>query len=94
MSICPQMPYHDPAKPYVNFWFISTDGGNLPTFLKNFTLENIDRLVEEGGLCIGYVHFAGGFVKDGKLNKEFRKRLTYIASKNGWFVPVSEVLEH
>lgn len=88
------MPYHDPAKPYVNFWFASADGGSLRRFLQNFTIEAMKGLEANGSLCIGYVHFAAGFVQDGKLNAEFRKRMEFLASLNGWFAPASEILDH
>lgn len=94
IAACPEMPYHDPTRPYVNFWFASADGGSLRTFLQNFTRDKIDALVEAGGLCIAYVHFAAGFVKDGKLDPEFKHTMEYIASRNGWFAPVSNVLDH
>lgn len=94
LAACPEMPYHDPSKPFVNYWFASTNGSSLRRFLGNFTFANIDRLVEEGGLCIAYVHFAAGFTQDGAVNTEFRRRLEYIQSQNGWFAPVSEVLDH
>jgi hypothetical protein len=93
LKVCPEMPYHDPSKPFVNFWFASTDGGNLKRFLENFTLESIDRLEYEGGLCIGYVHFAASFVQDGRVDGEFLKRMKHIAGKDGWFAPVGEVLD-
>jgi hypothetical protein len=94
LAMCPEMPYHDPEKPYVNFWFAAADGGNLVTFLKNFTQEKIDEMIRQGGLCIAYVHFAGGFTSKGRVHPEFRKRIEYIASKNGWFVPVSVALDY
>lgn len=94
LAICPEMPYHDAAKPFVNYWFASADGGNLEIFLRNFTIEKIDHLVDDGGACIAYVHFAAGFASDGKVDPEFRKRMEYIASHGGWFVPVSKVLDH
>lgn len=94
LAVCPEMPYHDPTKPYVNFWFASTEGGSVTRFLQNFTIQAIDRLAHEGGLSIAYVHFARDFARNGRVNPEFRKRLEYIASKGGWFVPVSEVLDY
>jgi hypothetical protein len=94
LAICPEMPYHDPAKPYVNFWFASTEAARLSSFLQNFTVRNIDRLVAEGGLCIAYVHFAYKYAPHGQVDPEFRQRLEYIASKDGWFAPVSEVLDY
>ena len=94
LNFCPEMPYHDATKPYVNYWFASSDGGNLKTFLRNFTEEKIDQLVEQHGACIAYVHFAGGFVRNGQLVPEFRNRIEYIASKGGWYAPVTAVLDH
>jgi hypothetical protein len=94
LAICPEMPYHDPARPLVNFWFASADGGTCIRFLRNFTFKKLDRLIETGGLCIAYVHFAGGFARDGVVDAEFRRRLEYIAAKDGWFAPVSAVLDY
>jgi hypothetical protein len=93
-AVCPEMPYHDPAKPYVNFWFASTEGPTLHSFLHHFTERNIARLVAEGGLCIAYVHFAKGFAPHGRVEPEFRQRLEYLAAKDGWFAPVSDVLDY
>ncbi len=94
LALCPEQPYHDPAKPYVNFWFTSADGGFIRTFLDNFTIPKLKRLQEAGGLCIAYVHFGRGFVANGKVHSEFRKRMEYLASLNGWFVPASQVLDY
>jgi hypothetical protein len=90
---CPEIPYHDPTKPYVNFWFASTDGSSLRTFVKNFSFSKVDRLVHEGGLCIVYAHFANEFSRNGQIEPTFKKCMEYIASKDGWFVTVSEVLD-
>jgi hypothetical protein len=92
--VSPLMPYHDPRKPFVNFWFCSSDGGSLPRFIRNFTKPRIERLMEDGGLCIAYVHFAGGFAGDGRPELRFRRIMEYIASQSGWFAPVSTVLDH
>jgi hypothetical protein len=94
LALCPQMPYHDPSKPYVNYWFASANGSSLRRFLENFTYQHIDQLIAEGGLCVAYVHFAADFARDGKVDAEFRRRLEYIARQGGWFATVSEVLDH
>lgn len=94
LALCPQMPYHDPGKPYVNYWFASANGSSLRRFLENFTCERIDQLVAAGGLCIAYVHFAAGFAVDGAVAPEFKRRLEYIAAQGGWFATVSEVLDY
>jgi hypothetical protein len=94
LSICPEQPYHDPAKPFVNFWFTSADGNNLNCFLKNFTEDKLKLLQETGGLCIAYVHFAYGFMQNGIVNTEFQKRMEFLSSLNGWFAPASHVLDY
>ncbi|MCX6044814.1 MAG: hypothetical protein NT075_06845 [Chloroflexi bacterium] len=93
LNVCPEMPYYDPKRPFVNFWFVSTDAGKVENFLNRFTRENIDQLVQQGGLCIAYVHFARGFVHDKQVHPRVRKSLEYIAAQNGWFAPVSTVLD-
>ena len=94
LALCPEQPYHDPHKPYVNFWFTSADGATLKRFLANFTAEKLQRLEQSGGLCIAYVHFGSGFAEHGKVDPGFRKRVEYLASLNGWFVPASQVLDY
>ncbi len=93
LNICPELPYHNPKQPFVNYWFVSTDAGNLERFLSNLIPTKIDKLVEQGGLCILYVHFAAGYVCRNQVHPEVRKRLEYIAAQNGWFAPVSTVLD-
>ncbi len=94
LAMCPRMPYHDPSKPYVNYWFASANGSSLRRFLNNFTYEKIDRLVAGGGLCVAYVHFAAGFAAGGKVDAEFRRRLEYIAAQGGWYPTVSTALDY
>jgi hypothetical protein len=95
LAACPMMPYHDSERPWVNFWFAGSDGGNRRVFLENFTFEKIDALEREGGLCIAYVHFGAGFVRPatGELDPDFTARMKYLASKDGWFPSVSQVLD-
>ncbi len=92
LKACPEMPYHDSKKKYVNAWFASSDGGDVDSFVKMIQENNQDRLEEEGGLCIMYTHFGKGFVQNGKLNKRFVYLMERLSLKGGWYVPVSEVL--
>jgi hypothetical protein len=94
LTVCPEQPYHDPSRPYVNFWFTSADGADLERFLANFTVKRLERLEDTGGLCIAYAHFAYEFVENGTVNAEFRKRLEFLATLNGWFAPASQVLDY
>ena len=91
----PLMPYHDPRRPYVRFWFSSSDAPEAPHFCDLLSEENQDRLCEEGGACIVYTHFAFGFTDgDGALNPRFEALVRRLASLPGWFVPVSTLLDH
>ena len=53
-----------------------------------------DRLEEEGGACIMYTHFGNGFYQDGLLDNNFRRLMERLSQKNGWFVPVSTLLDY
>ncbi len=94
LAVCPQMPYHDPRRPYVNYWFASSDGGTRASFTEMIREANQDKLESEGGACIMYTHFAKGFFQAGKLHDTFRRRMQRLAAKDGWFVPVSTLLDH
>jgi hypothetical protein len=93
-AACPLMPYHDPARPYVNYWYSSSEGSNVNSYLKCIAEANQDRLEAEGGGCIMYTHFGHGYMDGKKLNPRFRQLMERLAKKNGWFAPVSEFLDH
>jgi len=91
---CPWMPYQDPERPLVNRWFAGTEGAQGAVFLKAIAEANQDQLEAEGGASIVYTHFGHGFVENGKLKPEFRRLMERLRKKNGWFVPVSTILDH
>jgi len=93
LAACPKMPYHDPERPFVNRWFASSEGADVAAFNACLAEENQDRLEAGGGACIMYTHFASGFVRDGVLDPRFRQLMERLATKNGWFVPVSTLLD-
>jgi hypothetical protein len=93
LACCPQMPYHDPTKPYVNFWFAGSNAASAKHFRQNFSRATVDQLIAEGGLCLAYTHFGAQYYQDGQLDAHFRKMMRYIASQPGWFAPVSEILD-
>ncbi len=93
LRACPFFPYYDPARPFVNSWFCSSEGSDLRSFLHTLREENQDKLEDDGGACIMYVHFGHGFYNDRQLNERFRQLMTRLAGKNGWFVPVSKILD-
>ena len=95
LKCCRFMPYHDPQRPYVRYWFASSDGHNLQTFNRCLSERSQDRLEREGGACIMYAHFARGFAQDqGRLEPRFKQLATRLSKKNGWFVPVKTLLDH
>jgi len=94
LKVNPLVPYHDDRKPYVNYWLHSSDGGFVESFNKLISKDNVGRLEQENGVCFVYTHFASGFAHDGVIDSTFRERMTYLASKDGWFAPASEILDY
>jgi hypothetical protein len=92
-KVNPTLPYKDPRKPWVNFWFSSSDGGNVTRFCRLLSEQNQDRLEKEGGVCIVYTHFAARFCVNGSLDPDFKRLISRLATKAGWFVPVCELLD-
>jgi hypothetical protein len=92
----PRMPYFvDSKRAGSNRWFSSTDGQRLAEFRDLITPANLDRLEARGGACIVYTHFGSDFVdSEGRVDPLFRERLTDLASRRGWFVPVGRLLDH
>jgi hypothetical protein len=93
LRACPYMPYADPERPYVKAWFASAEGANCPSYVRQLSEREQDRLEEERGACIMYTHFGHGFVQGGKLDPTFKRLMTRLATKKGWFVPVSVLLD-
>jgi hypothetical protein len=94
LKMCPFMPYHDPLRPYVNYWFASSEGPAVNSFNRCISEENQDRLEEEGGACIMYSHLAAGFYENQEINPRFRFLMERLSKKNGWFVPVAKLLDY
>lgn len=92
-KVNPAIPYHVSEKQYVATWFNTSNGGDVSSFNDLLSRENLDRLEAEGGVSIVYTHFAKGFYQDGELNTEFAERIRDLASRPGWFVPASTVLD-
>ena len=94
LRLNPTLPYHDPKRPFVNFWFSSTEGATVNKFCELLSEPNQDRLAEEGGVCIMYTHFSAGFFQNRELNPIFKRLMLRIAKMNGWFVPVATLLDY
>ncbi|MEN6457547.1 MAG: hypothetical protein ABFC63_01340 [Thermoguttaceae bacterium] len=93
LKACPFMPYHDPLRPDVNYWFCSADGDKVERFNRCISEAAQDRLEAAGGACIMYTHFACGFDDKGSVQPRFKTLMERIAKKNGWFVPVATLLD-
>lgn len=94
LAACPVMPYHDPLRPYVNRWFASSEGANVTAFNRCVSEANQDHLRAQGGACIMYTHFASGFWSGGEVDSRFRVLMERLSGMNGWFVPVSTLLDY
>ncbi len=94
LKTCPFMPYHDPNRPFVNYWFASSEGARVASFVECINEAAQDRLEAEGGACIMYAHLACGFFQDGRLEPKFERLMKRLSSKNGWFVPASTLLDY
>jgi hypothetical protein len=89
----PTMPYQDRGKPFVDYWFSSSEGDTVESFCRMLREENQDRLEAEEGVCIMYTHFGKRFCND-VLHPEFERLMLRLSKMSGWFVPVSELLDH
>ncbi len=94
LRACPWMPYHDPRRPWVRYWYASADGHDVLAFNRCLRESEQERLEEEGGLCVMYTHFAKGFQEGGRLQPDFRRLMERLARRPGWFAPVGAVLDH
>jgi len=90
----PLTPYHLDDTPCVRFWFSTADAPDATTFKRQFTISALDRLEAEGGICILSTHLGKGFAPDGRLDPEVDEILTGLSKRDGWFAPVSDVLDH
>jgi len=91
LNMDPFMPYHDPNRPYVQYWFSSSEGSGPKAFCELISEANQDRLMEEGGACIVYTHFGSSFWK---MPADFVALMKRLAKLPGWFVPASKMLTH
>ncbi len=93
LSVNPSMPYRDPDRPYVRWWFSAADAENADEFNHLLRPENQQRLEAEGGVSIIATHFGKGFAHVGTPHPETRRLLELLAARNGWFPPVGQLLD-
>ncbi len=98
LKVNPSMPFHDRKRPYVNYWFASSNGADFERFNKLLSDSNIRKLEAENGACIIYTHFAKGFCckKNDKyeLNRKFVNIISNLGKyTNMWCPTASELLD-
>ncbi|MGH8645573.1 MAG: hypothetical protein ACREX4_14390 [Gammaproteobacteria bacterium] len=91
--INPSMPYHDPARPLVSWWFSAVDADDVEEFNALLCPDKQEQLERENGICIVATHFGKGFATDGCVHAVTRQRLEALASRRGWFPTVGELLD-
>jgi hypothetical protein len=89
----PSMPYRDPERPLVKWWFSATDAEGVAEFNALLEPGNVDRLEREGGFCIVATHFGKEFVREGQVHPVTRARLEALAQRPGWFPTAGELLD-
>lgn len=93
-DVCPHLPYHDPVRPFVDQWFVSADAPRLDRLLSLLAPEHLNRLERRGGLCILYTHLGLDTSVDGRVDPRLAAAVEDLTRRDGWFAPVSEVLDH
>ncbi|HEX5065483.1 MAG TPA: hypothetical protein VFY49_05165 [Myxococcota bacterium] len=86
--------YRRKDTPFVRSWFLSSDAENVEEFNALLDTRAQETLESAGGLCIVSTHFGKGFVEKGRLHSETERLLRGLAARDGWFAPVSEILDH
>lgn len=94
LRVDPATPYRLESTPYVRHWFSTTDAPTATDFLERLEPRALERLEAEGGVCIVSTHLGKGFARDGRLDPRVDALLAHVASRPGWFAPVSTILDH
>jgi hypothetical protein len=89
----PSMPYRDVRRPGVQRWFSASDADGAAEFNALIAPEAQDRLEREGGVCIVATHLGKRYTQDDKVDATTERLLRRLASRDGWFVPVGELLD-
>jgi len=93
LNVSTQLPYSIQKKTWVKSWFFTSDADNVEEFNHLISEKNQEKLQNERGVCIITTHFGKGFLNDKALHRKTKKLLLQVKKRNGWFAPVSEVLD-
>jgi len=91
--INPSMPYHDPSRPLVRWWFSGAEAEGAAEFVTLLRADRLDRLEREGGVCIVSTHLGKSFASEGLVHPLVRERLEDVARRPGWFPTVGALLD-
>lgn len=94
LAACPALPYHDAARPYVNWWYAATHAPTLEDFVAAVTPAALDELADRKGACIIHTHLGAGYAPSGTVDRRFERALDSINDYGPWVAPVAEVLDH
>lgn len=93
LRVNPSMPYHDPRRPLVRWWFSTSDADGAEEFADLLRESELDRLEREGGVCIVSTHLGKGHAANGVVHSGTRRVLESLARRPGWFPTVGELLD-
>lgn len=92
-NINPSMPYRDPRRPLIPWWFSASDAEGMTEFNRLLRSENQDKLEREGGICIVATHLGKEYARNGRVHPQTTKLLRELAGRPGWFPTVGTLLE-
>ncbi len=93
-NIPPYGVYSDPKKENIPKLFNTSDAPDIYAFNSLVNKSSIDNLYKNQGWAIISTHLGKHFYKCGKINKDFKQNIDYLATLPGWFVPASDLLDH
>lgn len=92
-KINPSMPYHDPSRPLVRYWFSCADAENGDRFAALLHPRAQQQLESEGGFCVVATHFGKGFATNGSVHPLVAERLEMLSRRPAWFPTAGELLD-
>jgi hypothetical protein len=93
LRVNPSMPYRDPSRPLVQWWFSAVDAEGADECAVLLRDSEQARLEEEGGVCIVATHLGKGYGSGGRVHSGVERALRSLARRSGWFPPVGELLD-
>lgn len=89
----PSLPYRDPRRPLVPWWFSASNANDVRAFNKLLSRPALDALERDSGVCIVATHLGKGFVSHGGVDGTTERLLRDLSQRPGYFVPVGDLLD-